>query len=1003
MEVGKHIMKNQNYQQQSSQDIQEGDKIFSQRKLPTINSQPNIQNVTGQQLNKIGFQNQQSLNTSNSITQIRVSDLKQLEKNIEQEKREFLNMTKIKITKSKNPQINIQRGKSQDSNQRNLRQNNVGAQQYNYNQESQFDGDDQFENNQQNESISGVATYRDNAYFYKQRSGSSQKLRNEFNTRTNFATTLKKENYNSISNKTLNSTIGGGVYNLQSDSIKDVNSDQSMNLDNYLKQEGFKSNALLNNYQSGTQQLFISKGSSPQLIYEALPLHIREFFQNKKDFMKSFEEYDLTNKCLYEVNQRVRCYRYELGCLIDKIQNSFYKIYEKTLDLSIKLYNENKKKFETQIKENLANIERQEREKRDIESTNRDLKNRYVVQESLFKITKINHDSLQSEVLLLHDLLKRDILHKINHIGNLENQQNKIFNQKDDPSDKMAQGLNNLNHLISNLQGEQGMKDNMMSQMSGLVKAMLKGSKSDAFTQVDEGELVWLPQEILGNKKKITLPSVLEAEVSSINILNLYSNPMYANKEELNNRTNVEQLKLRENEINQQTSKKGNNMGTDNWNLTINLIVFIENVTKKNENGRVIPWLHFKNLVFEIYEDRIKSNWEINGSMLSTGIPFDEYVCMFFLKQQKQRRLAEIRLFEFLISLRYYMKNHTRAMTFALLCNVSQLSGSSGDNFTFKFDIYIQYFFLFAFKRLNELKKHFIEQDGFTYIPKDYLPELLRDVLIFITEGARQKILTRVGKACLKLNDDQEVIEVDKILDVYLEEYIEGKKKLIRNLTKNYSKIYESDHGMFTIDDLIGVIKESVDSNSQSPSFRFPSITYYTRVFLHSLTSTSNKFDVSPKEFLAACSKFGIDCPFPFIKLSANSDKDDDEEEILRRHKIKTDEQNKEGGENEGKDKQNMQRKKSNKSIGEINQLNGQNNDNLNADTISSKNQIKIDSTSALFAQHFSILREMRLYCKNFKESYSKEEDKEVLWAQFGNILNILEAGCQFLNFPINI
>lgn len=55
------------------------------------------------------------------------------------------------------------------------------------------------------------------------------------------------------------------------------------------------------------------------------------------------------------------------------------KIYERTLDSTIKLFNDHKKKFELRIKENLVNIEKLEREKREIESTNRDLKNRYVV------------------------------------------------------------------------------------------------------------------------------------------------------------------------------------------------------------------------------------------------------------------------------------------------------------------------------------------------------------------------------------------------------------------------------------------------------------------------------------------------------------------------------------------------------------------------------------------------------------------------------------------------
>lgn len=32
--------------------------------------------------------------------------------------------------------------------------------------------------------------------------------------------------------------------------------------------------------------------------------------------------------------------------------------------------------------------------------------------------------------------------------------------------------------------------------MNGLLKAMLKGTKRDAFTQVDEGELIWNPKTI---------------------------------------------------------------------------------------------------------------------------------------------------------------------------------------------------------------------------------------------------------------------------------------------------------------------------------------------------------------------------------------------------------------------------------------------------------------------------------------------------------------------------
>lgn len=49
----------------------------------------------------------------------------------------------------------------------------------------------------------------------------------------------------------------------------------------------------------------------------------------------------------------------------------------------------------------------------------------------------------------------------------------------------------------------------------------------------------------------------------------------------------------------------------ENWNLTIPLIVFLENIAKTTDNGRVLPWSHFKNLVYDFYKDYIDNLWEI--------------------------------------------------------------------------------------------------------------------------------------------------------------------------------------------------------------------------------------------------------------------------------------------------------------------------------------------------------------------------------------------------------
>ena len=43
----------------------------------------------------------------------------------------------------------------------------------------------------------------------------------------------------------------------------------------------------------------------------------------------------------------------------------------------------------------------------------------------------------------------------------------------------------------------------------------------------------------------------------------------------------------------------------DNWNLPVVMIVFLENMSKTHETGRVIPWIHFRKMIYDIYLDLI--------------------------------------------------------------------------------------------------------------------------------------------------------------------------------------------------------------------------------------------------------------------------------------------------------------------------------------------------------------------------------------------------------------
>ena len=59
----------------------------------------------------------------------------------------------------------------------------------------------------------------------------------------------------------------------------------------------------------------------------------------------------MTNYCMMEVNERIKCYRTELGQVMDKIGSSYYRLVEKLLLAAIKMHDDISKRFDNQIGE----------------------------------------------------------------------------------------------------------------------------------------------------------------------------------------------------------------------------------------------------------------------------------------------------------------------------------------------------------------------------------------------------------------------------------------------------------------------------------------------------------------------------------------------------------------------------------------------------------------------------------------------------------------------------
>lgn len=56
---------------------------------------------------------------------------------------------------------------------------------------------------------------------------------------------------------------------------------------------------------------------------------------------------------------------------------------------------------------------------------------------------------------------------------------------------------------------------------------------------------------------------------------------------------------------------------------------------------------------------------------------------------------------------------------------------------------------------------------------------------------------------------------------------------------------------------------------------------------------------------------------------------------------------------------------------------------------------------NSYFAQNFSLMRELKKYCDEFKQVLDNEKDINILSKHFFNIASIVEMTCLFTNLPV--
>lgn len=96
--------------------------------------------------------------------------------------------------------------------------------------------------------------------------------------------------------------------------------------------------------------------------------------------------------------------------------------------------------------------------------------------------------------------------------------------------------------------------------------------------------------------------------------MNMGINEKILGGEQITMQTNKEFIQVKDRQISQTVRQKVGSLAlnsSENWNVPVSIVIFLENVLKNSDNVKVMPWASCKKMIYDIYIDRLTHEWEI--------------------------------------------------------------------------------------------------------------------------------------------------------------------------------------------------------------------------------------------------------------------------------------------------------------------------------------------------------------------------------------------------------
>ena len=189
-------------------------------------------------------------------------------------------------------------------------------------------------------------------------------------------------------------------------------------------------------------------------------------------------------------------------------------------------------------------------------------------------------------------------------------------------------------------------------------------------------------------------------------------------------------------------------------------------------------------------------------------------------------------------------------------------------------------------------REHFSEaKDGITYLWLSFEEPISSVLLTWFGEPENKKWFHKIRRNLkrfkAKPEDDfeSEFIDIDILLDLFIEEYVAKKKQNLKDLQKEFMRAYAGrKDGTFSTDEMDKIMQTSIPMLSTSAFVKYPGSFTMRRAFLYALICKDNNNYVNPVEFLAGCNRFGLDSPAPTIhKRISLYGNEEDFEDIIKK------------------------------------------------------------------------------------------------------------------------